>query len=189
MWCWDSGRDLAGKITSTLLAYGLDLSNFQRQAYDGAGNMACSVNGTATLITADYPLALPQPCCCEFATSHPFSSVGKSISILCCSPQMTQALGTLSQHQMFTSWRTIVILGGFREFIDALEIFAPFTQSIVACMESICDDGPHLWSLDALLMPVACCLLSTWLTSSPLWSSLCLSQIFPGLDIQPSSGN
>ena len=52
-----SGRDLAGKITSTLKAFGLDLSNLRGQAYDGAGNMAGSVNGTAALIAVDYPLA------------------------------------------------------------------------------------------------------------------------------------
>ena len=57
-----SGRDLAGKITSSLQAYGLDLSNLRGQAYDGAGNMAGSVNGTAALITADYPLALYLHC-------------------------------------------------------------------------------------------------------------------------------
>ena len=52
-----SGRDLAGKITSTLEAFALDLSNLRGQAYDGAGNMAGSVNGTADLIAVDYPLA------------------------------------------------------------------------------------------------------------------------------------
>ena len=36
----------------------LDLSNLQGQAYDGAGNMAGSVNSTAAPIVAQYPLAL-----------------------------------------------------------------------------------------------------------------------------------
>ena len=46
-----SGRDLANKIKSTLQGLGLDLSHLRGQAYDGAGNMAGSVNGTASLIS------------------------------------------------------------------------------------------------------------------------------------------
>ena len=53
-----SGCRLADKITSCLQVYGLDLSNLRGQAYDGAGNMAGSVNSTAALIAADYPQAL-----------------------------------------------------------------------------------------------------------------------------------
>ena len=60
-----SGRALADKITSCVRAYGLDLSNLRGQAYDGAGNMAGSVNGTAALIASDYPLAIYLHC-----TSH-----------------------------------------------------------------------------------------------------------------------
>ena len=45
-----------------MLCYSLDLSNLRGQAYDGAGNMAGSVNGTAALITADDPLALYLHC-------------------------------------------------------------------------------------------------------------------------------
>ena len=57
-----TGRELANKITSSLQAFGLDLSNLRGQAYDGAGNMAGSVNGTAALISAQYPLALYLHC-------------------------------------------------------------------------------------------------------------------------------
>ena len=57
--------DLADKIASSLLAYGLDPTNTRGQAYGGAGNMAGSVNGAAALITAQYPLALYLHC-----TSH-----------------------------------------------------------------------------------------------------------------------
>ena len=57
-----SGRAIADKIISCLQAYGLDLSNLRGQAYDGAGNMAGSVNGAAALITADYPLAFYLHC-------------------------------------------------------------------------------------------------------------------------------
>ena len=66
-----SGRNLSDKIKSTLNGFGLDLSCLHGQAYDGAGNMAGSVNGTASLISADYPLAIylhcASHCCCEVA--------------------------------------------------------------------------------------------------------------------------
>ena len=57
-----SGRDLANKITASLKKFGLDLQYLQEQAYDGAGNMAGRVNGTAALILSDYPLALYLHC-------------------------------------------------------------------------------------------------------------------------------
>ena len=55
-------RGLANKITSCLRSFNLDLSNLRGQAYDGAGNMAGCVNGTATLITNEYPQALYLHC-------------------------------------------------------------------------------------------------------------------------------
>ena len=57
-----TGRELANRITSSLHAFGLDLTNLRGQAYDGAGNMAGSVNGTAALIFSQYPLALYLHC-------------------------------------------------------------------------------------------------------------------------------
>ena len=64
------GSDFAGKITSTLEAFGLDLSNLRgqaAQAYDGAGNMAGLVNGTAALVAVDYHLA---PSCCKVIANY-----------------------------------------------------------------------------------------------------------------------
>ena len=93
-----SGRDLAGKITSTLEAFGLDLSNLRGQAYDGAGNMAGSVNGTAALIAVDSPLALYLHCashCLNLAVvkSLQITSVRNMMGVVervfqlfCCSP-------------------------------------------------------------------------------------------------------
>ena len=57
-----SGRSLSDKIKSTLTGFGLDLSSLRGQAYDGAGNMAGSVNGAASLISAKYPLATSLHC-------------------------------------------------------------------------------------------------------------------------------
>ena len=61
-----SDHDLAGKITSTLEAFGLHLPNLRGQAYDGTGNMAGSVNGTTALIAVDYPLTLYFHCASHF---------------------------------------------------------------------------------------------------------------------------
>ena len=58
--------DFAHKIISTLQGLRLDLSYLSDQAIDGADNMAGSVDGTASLMSTEYPLApfglaLPQP--------------------------------------------------------------------------------------------------------------------------------
>ena len=53
-----NGCSLADKITTTLQCYGLDLTMLRGQVYDGAGNMAGSVLGTAALIGAPYQLSL-----------------------------------------------------------------------------------------------------------------------------------
>ena len=69
------------KITTTLRSYGLDLTKLRGQAYDGAGNMAGSVRGTAALITAQYPLALYRHC-----ESHRLNlAVVKSLQVVVCS--------------------------------------------------------------------------------------------------------
>ncbi|XP_011408152.1 PREDICTED: 52 kDa repressor of the inhibitor of the protein kinase-like, partial [Amphimedon queenslandica] len=57
-----TGRALADKITATLKDFHLNLSFLRGQGYDGAGNMAGSVKGTAALITEEYPLALYLHC-------------------------------------------------------------------------------------------------------------------------------
>ena len=82
-----SGCALAAKITSTLEELGLDLENLRGQAYDGAGNMAGSVRGTAALICAQHPLAMYIHCsshCLNLAVvkSLEFSSVRNMMAIV-----------------------------------------------------------------------------------------------------------
>ena len=62
--CGITGRALAEKILSFLSTLGLDPTNLRGQAYDRAGNniMSGSVNGTAALISSQYPLALYLHC-------------------------------------------------------------------------------------------------------------------------------
>ena len=61
----DTGALVVSYLTRSLPPWkltGLDLSNLRGQSYDGAGNMAGSVNGTAALITQRYQLALYLHC-------------------------------------------------------------------------------------------------------------------------------
>ncbi len=49
-------------ILTFLGSHGLNPTKLRGQAYDGAGKMSGRVNGTAALITKDYPLALYLHC-------------------------------------------------------------------------------------------------------------------------------
>ena len=62
-----TGSSLAKKITDSLESFGLDLGNLRGQSYDGAGNMAGTIRGTAALISAQYPLALYLHCALNLA--------------------------------------------------------------------------------------------------------------------------
>ena len=53
---------LAEKIITALRSYDLDLTKLRGQAYDGAGNMAGPIRGTAAQISAQYPLAFYLHC-------------------------------------------------------------------------------------------------------------------------------
>ena len=57
-----TGQCLADKLMGSLRAYGLDLTKLRGQAYDGAGNVAGTVKGTAAIITRQFPLALYLHC-------------------------------------------------------------------------------------------------------------------------------
>ena len=60
--CGITGRALANKILTFLSSHGLDPSKLQGEAYDGAGNMSGRLNGTASLISNNYPIALYLHC-------------------------------------------------------------------------------------------------------------------------------
>ena len=57
-----TGEALARTITSALEGYSLDLAYLRGQGYDGAGNMAGTYKGTATLIQNSYPKAIYVHC-------------------------------------------------------------------------------------------------------------------------------
>ncbi|CAI8047555.1 52 kDa repressor of the inhibitor of the protein kinase [Geodia barretti] len=159
-----TGRELANKITSSLQAFGLDLSNLRGQAYDGAGNMAGSVNGTAALISAQYPLALYLHCltlsessCCQVIADYQCSKYDgcnrKGLPIFSVHPKRQTALEkaisdtqpTSKVHKLKDMCRTRWV-----QRVDAIQVFKSLHQCTVTCMEGICNDGPRLWSPDAL---------------------------------------
>ena len=145
-----SGRALADKITSCVRVYGLDLSNLRGQAYDGAGNMAGSVNGIAALIASDYPLAIYLHCtshCLNLAvvTSLQITSVHNMMSIVervfhffAAHPKRQRALEQAildtqpasTVHKLKDLCRTRWV-----QRIDTIEVFRSLHQSVVACSE------------------------------------------------------
>ena len=95
----EAGRDLANKIKSTLQGLGFDLSYVRGQACDGAGNMAGSVNGTASLISTEYPLAIYLHCashCLNLESlevtgvRNMMGIVGRVYQFLLCTPNVSE---------------------------------------------------------------------------------------------------
>ena len=160
-----TGRELANNITSSLHAFGLDLSNLRGQAYDGAGNMAGSVNGTAALISAQYPLALYLHCashCLNLAVvkSLQITSVRNMMCVIervyqffSAHPKRQTALEkTISETQPTSKVCKLKDMCRTRwvQRIDAIQVFKSLHQRTVTCMEGIYNDGPGLWTPGAL---------------------------------------
>ena len=160
-----TGRALADKVTGCLQAYGLDLSNLRGQAYDGAGNMAGSANGTAALISADYPLAVYLHCsshCLNLAVvkslqvttvRNMMGVVGRVFQFFAAHPKRQRALEkAIDEVNPESRVRKLKDLCQTRwvQRIDGMQVFCSLYQSVVACLESICSDGPRLWSPDSL---------------------------------------
>ena len=160
-----SGRALADKMLSFINTHGLDPTNLRGQAYDGAGNMSGKKNGTAALISSQYPLALYLHCsshCLNLAVvkSLQVSSVRNMIGIVnrvsiffSAHPKRQRKLeeaidNTQPQskvHKLKDLCRTRWI-----ERIDALDRFTILHPSIVACFESISTEGSSCWTQDSL---------------------------------------
>lgn len=160
-----SGRSLANKIISYLEELGLDLNNLRGQAYDGAGNMAGSVNGTAAVISQQYPLATYLHCsshCLNLAVvkslevtsvRNMMGVIGRTYQFYAAHPKRQRALEeaisncqpSSAAHKLKDMCRT-----RWLQRIDAIEVFKCLHQSIVTCMERIYNDGPRLWSTDSL---------------------------------------
>ena len=160
-----SGRNLARKITSTLEELGLDLEHLRGQAYDGAGNMAGSVKGTAALICSHYPLAMYLHCsshCLNLAVvkslevtsvRNMMAVVGRVYQFFSAHPKCQGAFEkAVSERQPSSSSRKLKDMCRTRwlQRIDAADIFMRLYLSVVECLENICNDGARLWSQDSL---------------------------------------
>ena len=160
-----SGRDLARIITSTLEELGLDLEHLRGQAYDGAGNMAGSVKGTAALICSHYPLAMYLHCsshCLNLAfvkslevtsVRNMMAVVGRVYQFFSAHPKHQGAFEkAVSERQPSSSSRKLKDMCRTRwlQRIDAADIFMRLYLSVVEYLENICNDGARLWSQDSL---------------------------------------
>ena len=160
-----SGRSLSEKIKSTLTELGLDLSCLRGQAYDGAGNMAGSVNGAAALIRAEYPLAIYLHCashCLNLAVvkslevtsvRNMMGVIGKVYQFFDVHPKRQRAFEkSIVECQPSTTSQKLKDLCRTRwiQRIDAIDVFKRLFPSIVDCLENICSDGARLWSADSL---------------------------------------
>ena len=124
--------------------------------------MAGSVNGTAALISKQYPLALYLHCashCLNLAVvkSLQITSIrrrfGKGIPVFSAHPKRQTALEkAISDSQPDSTVHKLKDMCRTRwvQRIDALQVFQSLHISTVTCMENICNDGPRKWSADSL---------------------------------------
>lgn len=161
-----TGKCLADKILGFLTMLGLDHKMLRGQGYDGAGSMAGSVNGTAALISAQYPLALYFHCASHclnlavvkslqvtnvrnmmgiigkvyyFFEGHPKRQTAFERAIEGCQPE-----SRVSKLKDLCRTRWV-------QRIDAFQVFKNLHPSVVGCFESITDQGLRKWSSDSLL--------------------------------------
>lgn len=145
--------------------------------------MAGSVNGMAALITEDYPPALYLHCashCLNLAAvsllqvtsvHNMMGVVGRVFQFFAAHPKRWRALEkaiadtqpTSTVHKLKDLCRT--------RWVQRIDAFiSPLLPVWKASVMMVRAYGPQMH----LLMPEACCLLSTQLTSPPLWLSLML---------------
>ena len=136
-----------------LQTLGLDLSFLRGQAYDGAGNMAGSVNGTAALISiylhcASHCLNLAVVKSLEEAcVRNMMGVVGRVYQFFAAHPKCQRAFeNAISERHPSSSSVKLKDMCRTRwiQRIDAIEIFKRLFLSIVDCLENISNDGPRL---------------------------------------------
>ena len=191
-----TGRSLADKIMSTLERFGLDLQYLRGQAYDGAGNMAGSVNGTAALITAKYPLALYLHCtshCLNLAVvkslgvtsvRNMLGVVGRVYQFFSAHPKRQRALEeAIDKGQPSSSSKKLKDMCRTRwiQRMDAANIFIQLYTCVVDCLENISNNGSRLWSSDSLTDAKGLCLAitNTEFVSALVITDACFKYIHP----------
>ena len=159
------GKDVAEKITTSLTNFHLDLSYLRGQAYDGAGNMAGVVNGTAAIISREYPLALYLHCashCLNLTIVKPLeqTSIRNMMNIIFriyqffdSHPKRQQALEVaITNSQDDSTVRKLKDLCRTRwvQRLDALSTFLSLYESTLSCLDTIYGQGPQLWTADTI---------------------------------------
>ena len=163
--CGINGRALANKILTFLTSQGLDPSKLRGQAYDGAGNMSGSLNGTAALISNDYQLALYLHCASHSLNIAVVTSLDErsirnmigvvnrvSISFSAHSKWQRKLEEAINRVQPASAVKKLKHLYRTRwvERIDALDWFEKLHSSLVSCFETISTEGSRCWTPDSL---------------------------------------
>ena len=160
-----TGSALAEKIIGFLQNHGVDITKLRGQAYDGAGNMAGWTRGAASLITAQYPLALYLHCASQCLNLAVVKSLEETnirnmmgvvdrISVFFSAHpkrqrKLEEALDTTLPESSIHKLKDLCCMR-WVQHIDALNQFQTLHPSIVACMEQITTEGPTKWSRDSL---------------------------------------
>lgn len=160
-----SGQALAEMLLDFLAKHDLDPNNLRGQAYDGAGNMAGRVNGTAARIMSSFPLAIYVHCAShclnlavvgsleEVAVRNMIGIVNRVSTFFFAHPKRQRKLEkAIETTQPESSVRKLKDLCRTRwiERIDALQRFQQLLPSVAACMETITSEGLRGWSSDSV---------------------------------------
>ena len=163
--CGITGRALADKILTFLSSHGLDPSKLRGQAYDGAGNMSGSLNGTAALISKDNPLPLYLHCAShslnlavvksldEASVRNMFGVVNRVSIFFSAHPKRQRKLEeAIDQTQIGSAVKKLKDLCRTRwvERIDAFDRFKKLHSSLVSYFETISAEGSCCWTPDSL---------------------------------------
>ena len=152
-------------LSVVVTARTLDPSKLRGQAYDGAGNMSGSLNGTAALISNDNPLALYLHCAShslnlavvksldETSVRNMIGVVNRVSIFFSAHPKRQRKLEeAIDQTQAGSAVRKLKDLCRTRwvERIDALDRFKKLHSSLVSCFETISSEGSCCWTPDSL---------------------------------------
>ena len=159
--------------------------------------MAGLVNGIAALIAAQYPLALYRHCvshCLNLAVvkslqvtsvRNMMGVVDKVFKFFSAHTKRQMALREIqpesSVHKLKDFCRTWWV-----QRIDVFEVFCSFYQSMVTCLESICKDGPCLWTSDSVT-DARTLQLATDFHSALVMTNICLKYLLQICRLKPKT--
>ena len=130
------------KILETLRDAGIDTSYCSGQGYDGAANMSGVRCGCASLITAEYPLAIYMHCACDKLNLviQKTCSVQMVRNIMDTIKQLSYLFNISRKRQGALEKRTKLIDGCRTRWvarIDGMEVFQDLIPAVVASLEEM----------------------------------------------------